>query len=97
MEKWWTAALLTLTTILVMSKVLKVTPKTIAFDVALTALVWVLFALWFAPHVPTEDATIALLGGAFTAVPGAGTFWICLQMFKIVLAHQRQLAAEKRE
>ncbi len=80
-----------------MTKVLKVTPKTIAFDVALTALVWVLFTLWFAPHVPTESGAIALLGGGFTAIPGAGTFWICLQMFKVVLAHQRALAAEKRK
>ncbi|MBD5782276.1 hypothetical protein IEN85_22445 [Pelagicoccus sp. NFK12] len=78
-----------------MSKVLKITPKTIAFDILLVAIVWVLFTLWFKPHVPSEDETIVTLVAAFTALPGAGTFYFCLQMFKVTLAHQRKLKAEK--
>ncbi|MDQ8180133.1 hypothetical protein [Pelagicoccus sp. SDUM812005] len=78
-----------------MSKVLKITPKTIAFDVVLVVIVWALFALWFKPHVPSEDATIINLVAGFTALPAAGTFYFCLQMFKVTLAHQRKLKAEK--
>lgn len=78
-----------------MSKVLKITPATIAFDVVLVAIVWVLFALWFRPHVPSEDALIINLVAAFTALPAAGTFYFCLQMFKVTLAHQRKTAAKK--
>ncbi len=79
-----------------MSKVLKITPKTIAFDVILVAVVWVLFTLWFKPHVPSEDPTIINLIAGFTALPAAGTFYFCLQMFKVTLAHQRKLNAEKK-
>ncbi len=79
-----------------MSKVLKITPVTIAFDVLLVAIVWVLFTLWFRPHVPSEDPTIINLVGGFTALPAAGTFFFCLQMFKVTLAHQRKLNAEKK-
>lgn len=79
-----------------MSKVLKITPKTIAFDVILVAVVWVLFTLWFKPHVPSEDAMIINLVAGFTALPAAGTFYFCLQMFKVTLAHQRKLNAEKK-
>ena len=79
-----------------MSKVLKVTPKTIVFDTILTLVVWALFTLWFRPHVPSEDPLIMILIAAFTATPAAGTFWLCLQMFKVTLAHQKQLKAEKQ-
>ena len=77
-----------------MSKVLNVTPKTVVFDVVLTGIVWFLFALWFAPHVPSEnEGTISLIAG-YSALPAAGTFWLCLQMFKVTLAHQRKLKRE---
>lgn len=78
-----------------MSKVLKITPVTIAFDLALVGLVWVLFTLWFRPHVPSEDATIINLVAGYTALPAAGTFYFCLQMFKVTLTHQRKLKASK--
>lgn len=79
-----------------MSKVLKVTPKTIAIDIVLCGIVWILFTLWFQPHVPSEDPLIIAAVAAFTALPGVGTFFFCLQMFKVTLAHQRQLKAAKK-
>ncbi|MBC2605323.1 hypothetical protein [Pelagicoccus albus] len=79
-----------------MSKVLKVTPATIAFDVVLVGIVWLLFTLWFKPHVPSEDGLIINLVAGFTALPAAGTFYFCLQMFKVTLAHQRQTKAAKK-
>ena len=80
----------------VMSKVLKVTPKSIAFDLILVAVVWVLFTAWFRPHVPSEDEGTMSLVAMYTALPAAGTFWLCLQMFKVTLAHQRKLKAAKK-
>lgn len=79
-----------------MSKVLKITPATIAFDLVLVAIVWLLFTLWFRPHVPSEDGLIINVVAGFTAMPAAGTFYFCLQMFKVTLAHQRKLNAEKK-
>ncbi len=79
-----------------MSKVLKVTPKTIVFDIVLVGIVWALFTLWFTDHVPSDDATTIFLVAGFTALPAAGTFYLCLQMFKVTLAHQRQLKAAKK-
>jgi len=76
---------------------LKVTPKSTAIDIVLTIVVWYLFALWFSPHVPSESTgTIDLVAG-YTAVPAAGTFWLCLQMFKVTLAHQRLLKKERNK
>ncbi|MCH6259184.1 hypothetical protein MLD52_21685 [Puniceicoccaceae bacterium K14] len=77
-------------------KLLKATPATIAFDIILTLIVWVLFTLWFRPHVPSYDPTIVLLISAFTAAPGAGTFYFVLNMFKVTKAHQKELK-EKRK
>ncbi|MEM9157608.1 MAG: hypothetical protein AAGB46_01060 [Verrucomicrobiota bacterium] len=74
---------------------MKVTPKSIAIDIVLTGIVWFLFTLWFKPHVPSyEEGTMFLVAG-YTALPGAGTFWLCLQMFKVTLAHQRKLKQER--
>ncbi|EDY82610.1 hypothetical protein VDG1235_2233 [Verrucomicrobiia bacterium DG1235] len=79
-----------------MSKVLKVTPKSIAIDLLLVGIVWILFTLWFRPHVPSESQVIINLVAGFTALPAAGTFFFCLQMFKVTLAHQRKLKAEQK-
>ncbi len=77
------------------AKLLTTTPKSIAFDIILTAIVWVLFTLWFRPHVPSYDPAIVIAVAGFTATPGAGTFFICLQMFKVTRAHQKLLKKER--
>lgn len=74
-----------------MSKALNVTPKSIAIDVIITGIAWILFTLWFKQHVPSEAATTQLLVAAFSAMPAVGTFWLCMNMFKVTLAHQKQL------
>ena len=76
---------------------LKVTPVTVAIDLILTAIVWFLFKLWFAPHVPSYDESTVAWVSALSALPAAGTFWFCLQMFKVTLAHQRQLKEERNK
>ena len=72
-------------------KLLKATPATIEIDIILTVVVWLLFTIWFRPHVPSYDPTISLLVAAFTAAPGAGTFYLVLNMFKVTKAHQKEL------
>ncbi|MDQ8203103.1 hypothetical protein [Pelagicoccus sp. SDUM812003] len=79
-----------------MSKVLKVTPKSIAIDLLLVAVVFLGFTVWFRPHVPSENESTIWLVAMYTALPAAGTFWLCLQMFKVTLAHQRKLKAESK-
>lgn len=78
-----------------MSKALNVTPKSVVIDLALTGIVWILFTLWFRGHVPSEEPTTILLVAAYAAIPAAATFWLCLQMFKVTLAFQRQEKAER--
>ncbi len=77
--------------------ILKVTPKTTAIDLLITIVVGYLFLLWFKPHVPSEDPSTIFWVAAFSAIPAAGTFWLCLQMFKVTLVHQRKLKEEKKD
>lgn len=76
-------------------KLLAITSKTIVFDIALVVIVWFLFTLWFRPHVPSYDPVTVFLVAGFTALPGAGTFYMCLQMFKVTRAHQKELKDKK--
>ena len=68
---------------------MKVTPLSTVIDLVITAVVFYLFKIWFEGHVPSEDPMTIDLVAAYTALPAAGTFWLCLQMFKVTLAHQR--------
>lgn len=42
------------------------------------------------PHVPTNDAKMTLLWGGLCAACMTGVFWLCIQMFRVVLRAQRQ-------
>lgn len=72
-----------------------VTPKSAVIDLAITAIAWVLFTLWFKSHVMSYDPITVLFWAAFTAVPATTTFWLCMQMFKVTLAHQKMIKQEK--
>ena len=77
---------------------MKVTLKSTVIDLILTAIVGYLFLVVFKSHVPGEpdmDAGTKFLVALYTALPGAGTFWLCLQMVKVVYVHQKQLEAER--
>jgi len=73
----------------------KPTPAVIAIDLILTGIVWALFTLWFRGHVPSENPATINLVAAYTALTAAGVFWLCAQMFRVTLAHQRALARER--
>ncbi len=75
----------------------KVTTKSTVIDAGLTAIAWFLFTIWFRPHVMSYDPGTVFFWAGFTALPAAGTFWLCLQMFKVTLAHQRKTREEKEK
>lgn len=47
------------------------------------------------PHVPTNDKSMTVLWGALCAACMTGVFWLCIQMFRVVL--RAQLAARNRK
>ena len=42
-----------------------------------------------APHVPSNDKSMILLWGGLCAACMTGVFWLCVQMFRVVLRAQR--------
>lgn len=76
-------------------RTLNITPKIVAIDLVLTVIVWYLFKLWFGGHVPSYDEGTVGWVAAVSALPAAGTFWLCLQMFRVTLVHQRKLKQER--
>jgi hypothetical protein len=73
----------------------KISFGAVAFDLLLTALFFLGFTALVWTNVPSENPTTILLGAVFTASSAAGVFWLALQMFKVTLAAQRQIRAEK--
>ena len=43
-----------------------------------------------APHVPSNDKFWIFTWGALTAACMSGVFWLCIQMFRVVLRAQMQ-------
>ena len=41
------------------------------------------------PHVPSNDKSMILLWGGLCAACMTGVFWLCVQMFRVVLRTQR--------
>ena len=75
----------------------KVTAKSTVIDIILTAIAWLLFTLWFRPHVMSYQPTTVFFWAGFTALPAAATFWLCLQMFKVTFKHQQKVKQEKAD
>lgn len=74
----------------------KVTTKSTVIDAAITVVVWYLFTIWFKPHVMSYEPGTVFFWAGFTALPAASTFWLCLQMYKVTLAHQRKKEREQK-
>jgi len=75
----------------------KVTVRSTIIDAGLTFIAWFLYTIWFRPHVMSYEPKTVFFWAGFTALPAAATFWLCLQMFKVTLAHQKKLKQEKEE
>jgi len=72
-----------------------VTPVTIAVDLVLVAVFFYFMFGWVKPHVPSNDPKFANLFGALTAICVTGVFWMAVQMFRVVVAGEKTLKAER--
>jgi hypothetical protein len=72
-----------------------VTRVTIAIDLVVVA---ALFVFWFGVcknHVPSTDPKFVNLFGALTAISITGVFWIAIQMFRVVVAGEKRIKANR--
>jgi hypothetical protein len=66
------------------------TPGSLLVD-AILIVAFFLFMYWaVSSHVPTNDTKMRLLWGALCSSCLTGVFWLCIQMFRVVLRAQRQ-------
>jgi hypothetical protein len=67
-----------------------VTPLSIAVDVVLCAAFAVLIFNLVSSHVPSRNASTQLVVGGATTACMTVVFWLCIQMFRVVLRGQRE-------
>jgi hypothetical protein len=72
-----------------------VTPVTIAVDLVLVGIFFYFIFGWVKSHVPSTDPKFVTLFGGLTALCVTGVFWMAVQMFRIVLAGEKILKAER--
>lgn len=65
-------------------------PVSIIVDTILVVAFFAYIYTVVAPHVPSNDKSMILLWGGLTAACMSGVFWLCIQMFRLVLRAQRQ-------
>jgi hypothetical protein len=70
------------------------TPVSLVVDAILVIAFFVYIYTIVAPHVPSNDKSMVLLWGGLTAACMAGVFWLCIQMFRVVL--RAQVAARRK-
>lgn len=61
----------------------------LAIDLVLVAIAFVIFYRLVASHVPSNDPQMVMLWGGLTAGCMAGVFWLAWQMLKVVYRFQR--------
>ena len=69
-------------------------PASLLVDAILVVGFFVFIYTIVAPHVPSNDKSMILLWGGLCAACMTGVFWLCVQMFRVVLKAQR---AERRK
>jgi hypothetical protein len=62
----------------------------LAVDAVLVLAFFALFYRLVSTHVPSNDPKMILLWGGLCAACMSGVFWLCLQMFRVVLRAQRE-------
>ncbi len=65
------------------------TPASLVVDAILVVLFFVGMYTFVAPHVPSNDQSMVLLWGGLSSACLTGVFWLCIQMFRVVLRAQR--------
>jgi hypothetical protein len=64
------------------------TPASIAIDAVLVAIFAVIIYRLVSPHVPSTDARMIMVWGGLCTACMSGVFWLCIQMFRVVLHKQ---------
>lgn len=65
-------------------------PLSLVVDAILTIAFFLYIYSLVSPHVPTNDSRMTLLWGGLCAACMTGVFWLCIQMFRMVLRAQRE-------
>jgi hypothetical protein len=68
-------------------------PVSLAVDAVLVVAFYFFIYSIVSPHVPSNDPKMILIWGGLCAACMTGVFWLCIQMFRVVL--RAQLAAKK--
>jgi hypothetical protein len=64
-------------------------PLSLAIDAVLVIAFFLFIYSIVASHVPSHDKSMVLLWGGLCAACMTGVFWLCVQMFRVVLRAQR--------
>ena len=64
-------------------------PASLVVDAVLVVGFFLFIYRMIAPHVPSNDKTMILFWGGMGAACMTGVFWLCIQMFRVVLRAQR--------
>jgi hypothetical protein len=73
-----------------------ITPLSAAVDLLLCAAFFTLIYSLVSSHVPSANPKMVLFWGAAASGCMTLVFWLCIQMFRMVLRHQRELRAESK-
>jgi hypothetical protein len=65
-----------------------VTPVSLLVDAVLVIAFFAYLYHLTAPHVPSNNPKMIMLWGALCAACMSGVFWLCIQMFRVVLRAQ---------
>ena len=71
-----------------------VSAKGIITDLALVLVFFACFAVYLRPYVPSYKEPFVTVFATATAVCLSAVFWLCLSMFRVILADQRKRARE---
>ncbi|MEO7412122.1 MAG: hypothetical protein ABIZ81_02100 [Opitutaceae bacterium] len=68
----------------------KVSPLSLIVDFILVAAFFAFLFTLLRSHVPSNDPTMITVWAALGAACMSGVFWLCVQMFRVVLRAQRE-------
>jgi hypothetical protein len=68
----------------------KVSPVSVVIDLVLVAAFFAFLFTLLRSHVPSNDPSMITLWAALGAACMSGVFWLCVQMFRVVLRAQRE-------
>ena len=72
-----------------------VTPVSLIVDAILCIAFFLYMCSLLASHVPSNDKSMILLWSALASSCMTGVFWLAIQMFRVVLAGEKTLKAER--